>query len=187
MKQIITKDDTSSTILTMPEIKAHCRIEHTDDDALLAIYRSAAIDLIEAECDVDIMPTTYAEYYCGFCNPLYITALPIASVTHVKYYDSDNALQTVTNTNYTVLLPESCRGIITFKSDYSFPATYSRPDAVIVTYSVGVGTIASLIKAALLLQIGSFYENRENETEANFKTLAIGVDRIIQLYKETKY
>ena len=51
----------------------------------------------------------------------------------------------------------------------------------------GGGVPSTLIKAAILLQIGTFYEKRENETEANLKPLSIGVQRIIDLYREMKY
>lgn len=187
MKEIVAKSTDLTNIVSLAEIKAHCRIDNSDSDTLLTIYRAAAVDLIEQACEIDITETVYEESFPCAASTFYLTALPISQVNAVEYYDSSNVQQTVSNTNYTVYTPNSARGVVTMKQGFTFPELYSRPDAIVITYTVGVGIPATLIKAAVLLQIGTFYENRENETEANLKPLSIGVQRIIDLYREMKY
>jgi len=187
MRIITAKEDNSAEILSIAEIKAHCRIDHDDDNALLSIYRSAAVTLIEQATDSDITPTVYEESYSGFYRSHHLTALPIDALSEVSYSDINNVKQIIASSNYTWYFPDSARGVVTFKDAYVFPTTFNKPDAVVIKYTVGVGIVSSLIKAAILLQIGSFYEHRENETELNLKTIAIGVQRIIDLYREMKY
>jgi uncharacterized phiE125 gp8 family phage protein len=187
MKKIISKSTDLTSIVSLAEIKAHCRIDNSDNDTLLAIYRAAAVDLIEQACDIDITETIYEESFPRPANQFFLTALPITSVNGFEYWDSNNVAEGVQSENYTVYLPNSARGIVTMKPGFDWPEVYNRPDAIVITYTVGGGVPATLIKAAVLLQIGSFYEHRENETEVNLKPLSIGVQRIIDLYREMKY
>lgn len=187
MKEIIAKSDDLTSVVTIQEIKAHCRIDNSDSDTLLSIYRAAAVDLIEQACEIDITETVYEESFRCAASQFYLTALPISQVNAVDYYDSTNVQQTVSNANYTVYTPNSARGVVTMKPGFTFPQLYSRPDAIVITYTVGSGIPATLIKAAVLLQVGTWFENRENETEVKTNPLSIGVQRIIDLYREMKY
>lgn len=42
-------------MLDLPRIKAHLRVEHSDEDALLEGYKSAALAYIEQHCDRKIV------------------------------------------------------------------------------------------------------------------------------------
>lgn len=183
MKKQISKTTSSSTILLIDDIRNHCKIDIDDDDALLEIYKNAAITLIEKECDLDIFVTVYDEIFCSPKRQYFLTGANCTAINSLKYYDDTNTLITVDPSNYVTYIPFERRPILTMKQDYILPTTYNRPDAVIINYSTGAATMPDLLKAAALLQIGTFYEQRENENEVKLSQLDFGVQRIINIYK----
>lgn len=185
MKKQVSK--ASAELITLTEIKAHLRIDHSLDDTILAVYRDAATQLIEKEIAGDIQATVWAESYPDFNREFYVDNKPITAISKIEYYDSSNSLTEYTSTNYLTYIPMSARSKIQVKDDFDIPEIYNRIDAVIVTYSTGFTVLPPLLKAAILLQIGSFYEHRENETELSLKQLAYGVERICDCYREAYY
>jgi len=66
---------------------------------------------------------------------IFLSRPPIVRITSVKYYDLDNALQTVNSTDYYLTddqVPE-----LRFTTSFSVPNTYDRPDALRVEYIAG--------------------------------------------------
>jgi len=45
--------------LLLDQIKAHMRVEHARDDALIRVYIAAAVGLIESKCNVNLDPAEY--------------------------------------------------------------------------------------------------------------------------------
>lgn len=185
MKKQVSK--ASAELITLSEIKAHLRIDHDLDNTILAVYRDAATTLIEKEIAGDIQATVWAESYDTFDREFYVDYKPITAISKIEYYNSANALTEFTSTNYLTYIPMYARSVIQVKDDFDIPEIYNRIDAVIVTYTSGFAVIPPLLKAANLLQIGSFYEHRENETELSLKQLAYGVERICAMYREAYY
>ena len=182
MRKIVARTTNSSEIITLEEIKLHLRVDIDDDDDLLEIYKIAAISLIEKECNINIFQCTYDEGYCCARNEYYTTSHNVNSVASLKYYNEDNTITTIDSSNYIVYTPVDRPAIITMKHDWSWPATYRRQDAVIIQYSVGASTMPDLLKAAILLQIGTWYETRENENSEKLSSLEFGTQRIINIY-----
>ena len=110
----------------------------------------------------------YGGYYSPYTGlyQILLTKAPLASVEHIKYYDTNNAIQTWANTEYNVLTFENQKGFVEIKNGSSLPDVYDRADAVEVRYHCGYGTSASdvpeAIKHAVLLIIGNLYEKRED-------------------------
>lgn len=89
---------------------------------------------------------------------------PLQSVTFLKYYDENNAQQTLVNTRYQVdTVSEPARLII---DTAGWPNIYSRANAVTVEFVCGYGVAGSdvpaSLRAAMLLHIGDLFENRQN-------------------------
>lgn len=183
MRTQISKVTTQSWI-SIDEIKQHCRVDHSEDDGLLNIYCLAAVNLIEKECQINLLSTVFEQAYQASDSSYLIDCYPVTAVNSVKYYDLTNTLQTIDANNYMAYLPQSSRGIVTLKQGVDLASVYNRPDAVIINYTSAT-TPDNLLKSAILLQVGSFFEQRQNETELNLKTISIGVQRICDLYKET--
>ncbi len=88
---------------------------------------------------------------------------PVQSVTSVKYFDAANVLQTLSPTLYDAdvkgLSPRICPSY-----NNAWPATYSKPNAVVVRYVAGYGTAADVparIRVAIKSWVAHQFENRE--------------------------
>jgi hypothetical protein len=55
----ISVDTAALPALLLPNIKAHCRVEHARDDAILLVYIGAAIGIAERKCNVSLNPAEY--------------------------------------------------------------------------------------------------------------------------------
>lgn len=90
---------------------------------------------------------------------------PLQSVTSVTYFDTDNASQTVSSSDYIVDTSEE-PGSIHLLETASWPSTYTRPSAVTVRAVVGFGAAGTAVPEtylqAMRLLLGTWYENRES-------------------------
>ena len=112
---------------------------------------------------------------------------PAATVTHVKYYDTDGTQQSLTSgTDYqTELKSEPAR--ITVEPGESWPALESgRLNPIEVKYTCGYGAASAVpvpIKDALLLMCASRYEYREDMTDFPKHELPVGARRLLWQYR----
>jgi uncharacterized phiE125 gp8 family phage protein len=86
-------------------------------------------------------------------------------ITSVKYDDADGVEQTVDPSVYRVLAASSAAPRLSLAYNQSWPSPRSQPEAVRIRYVAGYGEQGSDVPAplrhAMLLQIGSWYEQRE--------------------------
>lgn len=184
MLQLITKEDDPTTLIPLADLKTHCRVEHTADDVYITGLMGAAISFIENESQRDFFPSTWEEqfpYFPGCYTPhLHLIQSPLSTISHVKYYDTDNTLQTMDSESYSVMKPTNVRGFIFPSESNYWPSTYCRPDAVQVRYTTGWATVPAPFVHAVKLLVGAWYEHREGETSLQTKQLELGVSRLIQ-------
>lgn len=111
---------------------------------------------------------------------------PDVSGVTVKYYDADNVEQTVASSLYETL--EDSRGAyVRFLDGFTSPTVYDdRSDGVQVTLVAGYGAAGSdvpaAIRAAVLLLVGHYYENREAVGENSIE-LPLGVAALVAPYR----
>lgn len=173
----------ASEPLTVTEAKQHCRVDIPDDDILLGAYIEAARQLIEENTGRAFVDRTYRLDMPLFDTDIILPMPPLLSVTSVEYYDTSNSLQTLATTEYDIDYPA---GRIVQAYGGTYPATYSRHDAVQITFTAGVGTTSSpamtvpeRIKAAMRLLVGDMYENREAAVIGLMRTDNPTLDRLI--------
>jgi uncharacterized phiE125 gp8 family phage protein len=101
----------------------------------------------------------------------------VQSITSIKYYDTDNAQQTLSSSYYTLDNKGEVAKIVEAVG-YDFP-DYSTevPNVVDVEYVAGFGSSASDvpedIRHAILFMISYFYENREGQNKSMSGTATI--------------
>ena len=125
------------SIVTLADLKAHLLIEHSvdiEDNALIA-YSKAGTELLERITGRIFAEKNFRQHFPGWSSPFRLSAGPVASVTHVKYLDPDNALQTWDDDNY--WLDPSADRLYLVTSDRPHLTTLQRPDRVQVTYQAG--------------------------------------------------
>ena len=160
--QVVTPASTYPVSLT--EAKLHLKVDITTDDALITNLIVAATQVSEEYTNRFFINTVINQTCTTFLDLKQLYKSKVVSVTHVKYYDSDNTLQTLASSNYVVnnqFEPAQINLVV----DGSFPDIADRIDAVECKYTVGYGAasdVPNAIKQAILLTIGNWYANRES-------------------------
>lgn len=162
----------TDTPISLQEAKDHLRVNHTDDDALIALLIKSVTDYVEGpygflaralinqtwELTIDSFPT----------NEVKIPLPPLIEVVSIDYDDAGGMAQTLSNGLYYVDTVSEPGWVLPIAGGW--PSTFDGINAVRIRYRAGyvdnsvspaVGEVPFDIKAALLLYIGSLYEHRE--------------------------
>lgn len=152
----------TSEPVSVSEAKAHLNVTHTDDDALIGTYVSAARQLCE-ERTTRALPSQVQDLYLDeFPECIEVRKVPLADVVSLTYLDSEGSTATLGSSAYIVdTVSEPAR--ITPAYGESWPSTYPVMNAVRVRCSLGAATseIPQRAKQAIKLMVGHYYANRE--------------------------
>lgn len=160
MKWSITTGPASEPV-TIDEAKTHLRVDSDDENTLIQSLISAARAKVEQETGRSLLTQTvfvaWDEFPASGCLdlPLY----PAASVSSVRYIDTDGALQTWPSDNYTVDTVGMTPRIV-IAPDGDSPEAGDYPNAIQVEYIAGSSVVPEEIKAAIKLNLGLLYEYR---------------------------
>ncbi|MCE2797773.1 MAG: hypothetical protein LW816_20815, partial [Planctomyces sp.] len=143
--------------ITLEEMKTRLRVSGCDFDDEVSDMLKAARLQVEADTYRKLITQTvvmYQEDFSSLLGPLDIRLAPIQSITHVKYYDRDDVLQTFAAADYYANLT-STPPEIRLKEAKQWPNTsLYRPNKVEVTMVAGYGaTAASVPRAAKLAMV----------------------------------
>ncbi len=183
------------TPVSAEEAKSHLRVSHSDDDTLIEAYLAQAVSRIDAWSGIlgrCLINQTWRQDFCGWPSKG-LVRLPfpdIRSISSVAYTDQNEADQVVPAEQYQVH-HDGRSGFVWFKRAFLSPSLSSdRVDPVRVTFVAGYGAAATdvpaAIKAAILLMVGDFYENREDTAVGvglDVRPLPRGVDALLAPYR----
>lgn len=160
--------------ITLDQLKAQCRVDTADEDALLTLAISAARAKAESYMGAAIMQRTVEQTLDDFpaaeieiqlppawnttCN----VAVPLALVS-VDYLDEAGLNQTISNTLYT-LEDATWPFWVLPAADVEWPATLGSANCVRVRYQTGYDDPADVpgdLRAWLLLTAAFIYAQRE--------------------------
>lgn len=176
-------------VLALEDVKAHLRVEHDDDDALIEIFMAAATAHIDGPdgwlgraLGVQTLKLLAPDFgvFCDGRIPLPYP--PLISVTAVRYVDADGVQQTVSGDRYILLSGPSLLPVY----GQAWPVGRSFPESVEIEYEVGYGELPAPIQAALLLMVGDLYANRETAvvgTIAAEVPMSVTVERLLSPYR----
>jgi uncharacterized phiE125 gp8 family phage protein len=180
--------DVTTEPLSLAEAKAHCRIDHDDENALVASLIVAAREYAETFTHRALAPQTWEDTRDTFPNGVWVLPKPpVTSVTSVTYVDGAGDTQTWAASNYTTDLPAgrwaACAKIVPVYATF-WPITRAVINAVTVRFVCGYSTTPEAIKAAMKLLIGHWYKNRETSVIGNQnETLVTAVDSLLWPFK----
>ena len=185
--KLVLKTAPTSTVISLSEAKAFLRIDsdYDDDNTYITSLINVATQVVEEFTRRRLMTQTYNIFYDEFPPYIDLQVGDVASVTHIKYYDADNTLQTLAASNYDVdtkVRP----GRIYQSENGDFPNTYERPNAVEVEFIVGAtaSDVPAPIVQAIYIIVGRYYENRQDVvmgTQVN--ELPLMVDHLLTPYR----
>jgi uncharacterized phiE125 gp8 family phage protein len=163
--KLVLKTGPATTAISLAEAKAFLRVDsdYDDDDSYITSLIGVATNVVEQFTRRRLITQTYNIYYDEFPPFMDLQVGNVASVTHVKYYDTDNTLQTLDTSQYDVDIRVK-PGRIYQAEDGNFPDTYERANSVEVEFVVGsaASDVEDAIKQAMYIVIGRYYENRQD-------------------------
>lgn len=166
--------DSASEPVTLSEVKTYLRIDGTDyDDILTPLIKTVRLQA-EKYTGRDFINKTWKTYLDEFpyCSDAGIKILKskLQSITSIQYYDNNNALQTLSSSDY-YITDNSNYSVIYINSSASYPDTYDRKQAAIITFVSGYGATASDVpqdlKQAMLAHISYLFENTGDCTDSS--------------------
>ena len=178
--------------VTKDEVEAHLRIAADSEDTFLDTLIKAARGFVENETRRALITQTLVLTLDHFppARHIFLENAPLQSVTSVQYVDSAGSTQTFSSSSYSVSTAKT-PGQIALSDGETWPVTKNEIDAVTITYVAGYGSASDVpqaIKQAMLMLIGHWYENREDETlMPGISSVKVekGVDRLLRPYRVT--
>ena len=168
--------------VSLAEAKTHLRITHSDHDSLITDLIWGAARQFENRANVCLSAQTWSLVLESdeVVERIEFLKYPVTAITSVYYYDKDNVLISMTNSNGASYL-EFTGGrpaAIDFGVDET-PSTYDRIDAMTIRFTVGYSTLPYDIKQALLAWVFRFYENPNDPVSMKVSFF----DRVVQDYR----
>lgn len=186
-------DSPTCSVMTLAEAKLHLRVDFdTDDELILGLIEAATLQA-EAYCGAAFCARDYLMTLGAFpglgsgsfgpdrdgeefkprwgstgrparyTSAIYLPVHPLLSVSSIQYLDTDNVLQTFDAASY-VVVTTGVPPFVVPVSTVCWPAVYSHPEAVRISFRAGFATIPQNIVAAVKLYLGHLYEHREEVT-----------------------
>ena len=164
----------AAVAISTADAKTHLRVTDSDSDAYIALLVSLARRIYEERACTSLINQTIVLYldrfpYAGD-GAIWLPRGPVATVTHVKYYDSGNTLTTLAAASYRLNIYQD---VATLEPAYGYVWPSTRENitgAVEIEYAAGYGAAAANITNemaihAIKLLLSHFYERRESTSE----------------------
>lgn len=165
-------------VATLEEIKKHLRVDHDDEDPLIAATAIAVCQALDASGESALgralRPQRWSLRLAWFpCNKIVLPFPPVTAINGVTYLDSAGAEVSLVQDTYFVLKNLNGRGRQWIEPAYgeTWPAARGDAESVRVDFTCGYGmsdgsptvdTLPKAIRQATLLMVGDLYENRED-------------------------
>lgn len=168
-------------------LKEFCHVSHALEDATFVLWFDAAIGYLETFTGRGLLTSTYQISLPALPTSLSLPfAAPLASVTHVKYYDADNALQTWASSNY--ITPSFHEpATLDVLPTATWPSVYDRADAWQIEYIVGWTSVEAMpipLQLAARMLVAHWNEHREATlVGAVSKELEFAVSALVTPYR----
>jgi len=174
--------------VSLAEAKAHLRVEHDEDDTLLAVMIDAATQRLDGRTGIlrrCLMRQTWRVDLSGFPRsgiiPLPVFLLPAVSIT-VAYTDAGGTVVDLAAGD-AALLGTVTGPVVRRSAGIAWPLTAVADDAVRITCVCGSATAADVpapIRSAILLMVGDLYRNRETTGQGSATLGAIPMSTTVE-------
>lgn len=150
--------------VTLTQAKLQCRVDGSDEDALLTLIISAARRSAEIRTGRALVTQTWELALDAFpASAIELPMPPVQSITSIKYLDAAGVEQTLSGASYALDSYGSRHWVIPAQG-VSWPETLDAANAVKVRFATGYGAATAVpedIKMWMLLSIGTLYTHRE--------------------------
>lgn len=169
-----------TSLITPSGAKAHLRIDHAEDDALLTEMLAASTDYIERQTNTALGAADYLMTLDGWpaSGSFRVPRPPLLSIDSITYRDGDGQAVPLPSGSFAVDETERPARVVLIGN---LPATPVAPGAVRVSFRAGYETPedapAALLHAVKMV-LGHFYENREAAIDRRVDTVPMAVESI---------
>jgi uncharacterized phiE125 gp8 family phage protein len=160
----------SALPFSLSDAQLHLRVDGDDDSDLIQALQAAVTERCEAETQRALITQTWDWVLDAFPAATYLELPkpPLQSVTFIRYVDMAGVTQTWSPSLYLVQAPagpRATRGRIALPFSGIWPIALPQMGAVTIRFVCGYGAAQDDIPASLLaamkLDLGTLYENRE--------------------------
>lgn len=175
--------------VTLAEAKKQLEISQSDtahDDQLTLLIQAAREQWehdTDSCCLTQTLSVTLEEWED---DEIYLPKRPVQSITSITYYDTANTQQTLSTSVYS--LDAACRAV-RLKYMQIWPPIVDRWDAVTVTYVAGytsTTTVPAIVKQAILLLVGHYFENRDQLLSESMQSLPV-YESLVRRFMRSTY
>jgi uncharacterized phiE125 gp8 family phage protein len=165
--------------VSVADMKTHLRVTHSNHDNLIESYIKSAVQMIENRASLCLMPQTWKLSLTDeeVVEKIEIYKYPVLGFVNITYYDTDNASQSLTNSqdDYISFIDGRPSSLI-FED---VPTTYEREDAMQITFLAGYDTIPEDLLLGVKMLVWRMYNHPDDPVNERFSF----VDRIVRDYR----
>jgi len=176
--------------ITLAEAKAHCRVDHADDNDFLVLTIQAARMWWEETYGRALLPQTWDYSMNTFprSKVIHLPWAPLRSVTSITYYSEDLSTSTVFPSSSYQVDTGTTPGRVALKENELWPTDELRVSSgVVIRFVAGYNNAEAVpgpIKSALKLLVAQMYAFREPQVTGTIVTsVAFAVEALSQPYK----
>lgn len=155
-------------VVTLAEAKQHLRVDHDFEDDLIAVYLSAAVADLSAFMRRGILPETRQDFFrareiFGSGKKVFLRWPNVdeGSIEVSKFDSTAGSYTPVPASDFRVDEPEENPHVV-FTSSLTVDDSGADANVLLVGYNTRLPNLPPQVKAAVLLTLGSLYENRED-------------------------
>lgn len=155
----------SALPVALDEVKTHLRVDHADEDALMARLMAAATAHVDGHAGVLgqalITQTWEVDASAWRCGPLALSPGPVQAIVAIAITSPDGSAEAVPMEGYRI----DAMGTVRPVSTVSIPTLPSEDHTLTVRFRAGFGDtpahVPEPIRHAIILLVAHWYHNRE--------------------------
>lgn len=174
--------------ITLAEARMQCRVDTTDEDALLTVYIGAARAMLEHECGRRFALQTWRQTLDEFPSTGDIEMKvmgPANSVSQIQYVDAAGTLTTLSASAYVLDADTPPAGWVLTADGVDWPSTKEVANAVRLDIVCGnCTTIADVpedVRAWMLLAVCAMFDKRSSDLPRGFGAALLDAHRAYAL------
>ena len=160
-------------VLSLADAKAHLRVLHTEEDALIGALRDAAVQYVERASGVVLAPAEFRWEAAGFDRVACIPVHPVTELLSVEYVDRGGDSMDYEGAEIVMERLSPAPGTI-----------WPMASRVAVEFVAGDDIVVPDLQAAVKLMLAHLFENRSAVTTGPSPTeLPLAVNALIQMHR----
>lgn len=168
--------------IPLSTIKSALKIDYSDDDTTLILYREAAESLISRETGLSLSPADRTMYLASFTDTA-VPFLPFIQLKNIAYTDTAGNPQTLDSAKWWIDLADGPIPIVRFLDQ---PAIKEGTN-ITATVNSGYQEIPNELVHCVIALVGGWYNNPEAFQPIGLNAVPMSVDYILASYRARSF